>query len=136
MCTKFNIIASIGLMLAMYTIPAISCNEMDPKIQSLLEEKKYDEAEKYAMNKAEKSPGDINAQLNLGYVYYNRALTSAIRINTRAMGLADGETGSFNLEGKNIEKYFSDAINHNPVYGEKTETEFKEITKKVQGESG
>lgn len=111
-----------------------ACMDVDQDLLTLIKGKQYDKAEKLTLEREAKTPDDKNAHLNLAYVYFHRAFVDTISIDTRAMGFGDGETGTFQLKGGDVEKYFSSATRHDPAYGEKTETEFKEIIRRWPGD--
>ncbi|MGA1865486.1 MAG: tetratricopeptide repeat protein, partial [bacterium] len=61
------------------------------KIDKLILAKKLDEAEKLAKEAYKKNPDDPEVICALACVYRNKALKSAINVNTSAMGIKDGE---------------------------------------------
>lgn len=126
----YKFLSIVLLLFGMHAGVVAACTEMDAQISALLKDKKYEEAEKIALEKIAADPGSKNANLNLAYVYFNRALSPVMGVNTRAMGLGDGETGSVELKDGDYEKYFYTEIQHNPEYGTKVENKLKDIIQK------
>ncbi len=120
-----------GILLLSISISGwADCEGLNEKLVALLKDKKYAEAEQLALAEKVASPDDIKASLALAYVYVRQALPPKVLIDTQAMGLGEGETGTIQLKEGDVNKFFKDVAGHNPEYGAKAEQSFKEIISK------
>lgn len=88
-------VISVVLLLFSGNLLAASCNSanLPDSVITLIQQKKYAEAEKWARHQLSKSPDDPLAHQQLANVYINSALQPVPSLNLEALGYQPGESG-------------------------------------------
>ena len=117
---KFSIILTLIFSLA-------ACNKGEPakksdtpeniskegihqKVDTLMLNDKFDEAEALAKAAYEKYPNEPEVICALACVYRNKSYKTGISMEGSSLGIKDGQSGTFSLGGKNPEEVFKEEI--------------------------
>ena len=98
------------------------------KIDTLILAHKFEEAEKLALQEYAKFPTEPEVICALACVYRNMALKSTINVNASAMGIKDGEEGTFTLtDTSQIKELFKEEYYYEPENYLKAESLYYKI---------
>ena len=101
------------------------------KIDELLKANKMDEAEKMALKEYKLYPDNAEVICALACCYRWMATTRGVSFDNSAMGLKDGEAGTFGLQEGDIERIFKDQLFIDREKYKKAEKLYFEIIQKV-----
>jgi tetratricopeptide (TPR) repeat protein len=92
-------------------LTALSQDGIHKTIDKLILSGDLDEAERIAKENLDKYPDDPESMCALACVYRNKARKSRVIINTAAMGIKEGESGSYAMKGKeDVDRILQDEI--------------------------
>ena len=98
------------------------------QVNELLLEGNFAKAEKKAKKYLKKHPDEPEALCAVACVYRNQARKSAINVNTDAMGIKEGESGTYKIKGKSeFEELFREQVYYDRKGYKKAETLYYKI---------
>jgi predicted Zn-dependent protease len=131
---KLVAIASLTVIITVLNLQFSTAEECSPKndsqVYQLLDQKKFPEAEDIAKKAIERQPDLLQAHIDLAAVYIRWSAKEVIEINTEALGLNPGESGTVKLTPELIEKGFKSKLTFDPVLEQKAEKALQEIISK------
>jgi tetratricopeptide (TPR) repeat protein len=96
-------------------------------VDKLILDRKFDQAEKMALEYTEKHPDDNDGLCALACTYRNKSYKERININLAALGLKEGETGTVTLTSNMIDKAFSNSVTYDAALFAKAEELYYKI---------
>lgn len=91
-------------LLAMGSVHAECPVKSNPEIEKLLDDKEFDKAQQFAQKMIDADPAAMDGHVWLSRTYWSRAVNSGISIDTLALGLGPGESGTVEIP-KDQEKF-------------------------------
>ncbi|MBN2011814.1 tetratricopeptide repeat protein [candidate division KSB1 bacterium] len=120
-----------GLLIGLTSGFGLSQDMVHMTVDSLILAQKLDDAEKVARDAIKKYPDHPQVMCALACVYRNRAIRSAIRVNTDAMGIKDGENGTYTIQdSSDFEQLFQDENYYDEAQYAKAESLYYRIIAK------
>ncbi len=105
-------------------------NPEDGPLQSLLKAKNYEQAASLAQSRIKAHPDDPRSHLALASVYLRQAFQEGIHINTEALGLKPGESGTAKITPENLEQVFQSRIQIVPEYADKAAAVLEKVVQR------